>query len=108
MDVVVQQVLQCLRRKDIPPEMIVGTDAKYVLMLLRMMPYNIIDFLMRIAYPPIPAIMKMTKKATVQQWYNGSIDSVTVIQIFSVAQCNYSNYLINVCLFLRLLKISII
>ena len=64
MDVVVQQVIQCLRRKDIPPEVIVGADAKYVLMLARMLPYNVIDFVTRNAFPPIPAIMKTTKKAT--------------------------------------------
>jgi hypothetical protein len=64
MDVVVQQVILCLRRKYIPPEVIVGADAKYVLMMLRMMPYNIIDFFMRFSYPPIPAIMK--KAATVK------------------------------------------
>jgi hypothetical protein len=64
MDVVVQQVIQCLRRKYVPPEIIVGTDAKYVLMLLRMMPYNVIDFIGRYTNPPIPAIMKTTKMAT--------------------------------------------
>jgi hypothetical protein len=64
MDVVIHQVIQCLRRKHIPPEVIVGTDAKYVLMLLRMLPYSIIDVFTRCTYPPIPAIMKTSKKAT--------------------------------------------
>ena len=64
MDVAVQQVIQSLRRKHIPPEMIVGTDAKYALMLLRMMPYNVIDFIARYTYPLLPAIMNVTKKET--------------------------------------------
>lgn len=63
MDVVVQQVIQCLRRKDIPPEIIIGSDAKYILMLLRMLPYDIIDFITRHAYPPVPAIMAQKKTA---------------------------------------------
>ena len=64
MDVVVHQVIQTLCREYIPPEIIVGTDAKYVLMLLRMMPYSVIDFFTRYTHPPIPAIMKVTKKVT--------------------------------------------
>jgi hypothetical protein len=62
MDVVVQQVIQCLRRKDLPPEIIIGTDAKYILMLLRMLPYDIIDFIGRHAAPPVPVIMTKKKK----------------------------------------------
>jgi hypothetical protein len=64
MQVVVQQVVQCLRRKYIPPEVIIGTDAKYGLMLLRMIPSSIIDFVTRHALAPIPAIMKKKAKTT--------------------------------------------
>jgi short-subunit dehydrogenase len=58
MNVVIEQVVQCLRMKYIPPEIIIGTDAKYALLLLRMLPSYIIDFIFYYNFPPIPAIMK--------------------------------------------------
>jgi hypothetical protein len=58
MHVVIQQVTQCLRNKYVPPEVIIGMDAKYALLLMRMLPAYLVDFVAAYNCPPIPAIMK--------------------------------------------------
>ena len=59
--VVIEQVIQGLRMKQIPAEMIIGTDARFVLMMVRMLPTWLIDQVIQLSFPPIPKVMKQQK-----------------------------------------------
>jgi short chain dehydrogenase len=56
--VVIRQVVRCLRMKHAPAELIVGSDARFLLMLVRMLPSWLISFVVQLNTPPIPAAMK--------------------------------------------------
>jgi len=43
-DIVTNEVMSCVKACRPPPQVIVGSDAKYVLLLLRMIPVWILDF----------------------------------------------------------------
>jgi hypothetical protein len=56
--VVIRQVVRCLRMKRAPAEVIVGSDARFLLMLARMLPSWLISHMVQLNSPPIPAAMK--------------------------------------------------
>lgn len=57
-DVVAEVVMKCLKMKHAPSDLLIGTDARFVLPILRMLPAWCSDFLFSLNRPPIPAAMK--------------------------------------------------
>jgi hypothetical protein len=57
--VVVDEILKSLKSKTTPPDLLIGTDAKYSLPILRLLPEWFKDSMISIHLPiPIPAVMK--------------------------------------------------
>jgi hypothetical protein len=58
MDVVVDQVIKCLATKYAPPELLIGSDARFSLPLLRMLPAWCLDAPSTVFGLATPAVMK--------------------------------------------------
>lgn len=59
MDVVVEQMMRVLTLRTVPAELLVGSDAKFIFPILRMLPHWVCDLLLRLSErAPIPAGMK--------------------------------------------------
>ena len=57
-DVVLEEMLKCLKSKHTPPDLLIGTDARFALPILRILPAWCADFILRLSSIPIPAVMK--------------------------------------------------
>jgi hypothetical protein len=57
-DNVVEQVLEQLKARWLPPQVLVGTDARFTLPILQMAPAWSGDFFRRLQFRPIPAAMR--------------------------------------------------
>lgn len=59
MDVVVDQLMKALTTQRVSAEIVLGTDAKFGLSLLRMLPHWAVDLGLRYVLPrPVPACLK--------------------------------------------------
>jgi len=57
-DVVLEEILKCLKSKHTPPDLLIGTDARFALPVLRIVPAWVADFILGLNPLPIPAVMK--------------------------------------------------
>ena len=58
-DVVIDEVLKCLKMQQSPPTLLVGTDARFLLPVLRMVPEWCADLILKsLNRRPVPAAMK--------------------------------------------------
>lgn len=57
-NVVIREVMECLKMKHSPPDLLIGTDARLVLPFLRMIPSWLLDILLIANAPATPAAMK--------------------------------------------------
>jgi hypothetical protein len=61
--VVADELVKCLEKKSIPPQLIIGSDARFLLLPFAMLPRWLTDFLMRALLPEY-ASMKTSEKPT--------------------------------------------
>jgi len=60
-NVVIEEVLKCVKMRHSPPKLLIGTEARFVLALLRMVPEWCADLILSISSrsrKPVPAAMK--------------------------------------------------
>lgn len=60
-DVVVDQMVRCLRCGYIPRRLVIGSDARFIFVAMRMVPGWVVDFAVRLGGRPMPAMMKKHK-----------------------------------------------
>jgi len=59
-DVVLEEILKCLKSKTSPPDLLIGMDSRFAMPVLRMVPTWCSDFIVRV-YPPLPTPADMAK-----------------------------------------------
>ena len=57
-DNVVRSILEQLKARHIPPEVLIGMDARFVIPITRMVPAWTLDIIRRMQVRPLPAAMK--------------------------------------------------